>query len=222
VGAIVGGIIAALVVVGIIAIALLYARRKRSLRRTREEAALDSEPKPFVVESAALDEGRSHLDPPFSNLPSTSRSVTGTEIPQDLALRSPDVPIGPENVSSDSNPSPSSPRQSELSDRKQLIVLSPPLSSSSAAPAVGSTSIQPTGRELVASMANAQGVSTAELTNEQIDSVTRLLSTSVPATDVARVIERMKVAGEQGLASVDTSYGMGGETAPPGYDAIDS
>jgi hypothetical protein len=210
VGAIVGGAIGGLVVLGIIAIALVYARRQRSLRRTRERAALDSKPKPFVVESAALDEGRSHPDPP------TSRSVTGTELPQDLMPRSPNVPIAPENISSDSH---SSPWQSVLSDRKQPIVLSPPQSGSSAAPAVGNTSTQPTGRELVATVANAQGVSATELTDEQIDSVTRLLNTGAAATDVARVIERMKAMTEQGLASTGISYGMGTETAPPGYNS---
>jgi|SRR5882762_1451748 len=216
VGAIVGEAIGGLVVLGIIAIALVYARRQRSLRRTRERAALDSEPKPFVVESAALDEGRSHPDPPFSKLPSTSRSVTGTELSQDLMPRSPNVPIAPENISSDSH---SSPWQSVLSDRKQPIVLSPPQSGSSAAPAVGNTSTQLTGRELVATVANAQGVSATELTDEQIDSVTRLLNTGAAATDVARVIERMKAMTEQGLASTGISYGMGTETAPPGYNS---
>jgi len=90
----------------------------------------------------------------------------------------------------------------------------------SAAPAVSAIRAWPTGRELVASVANAQGISAAKLTDEQIDSVTRLLNTGVPATDVARVIERMKTVREQELTSAHMSSGADAETAPPGYGAI--
>jgi hypothetical protein len=208
-----------LVFLGIIAIAFRYARRKR---RAQEQAALDSEPKPFVVGSAAVDEGRTRPDHPMLNPHSTSESrlVTGTELTQDLIPRSPDLPIAPANIFSDSEASPFSPRHSVLPGRKRRAARPPPMPSSSAAPAVSAIRAWPTGRELVASVANAQGISAAKLTDEQIDSVTRLLNTGVPATDVARVIERMKTVREQELTSAQMSSGADAETAPPGYGAI--
>ena len=65
---------------------------------------------------------------------------------------------------------------------------------------------------------NMQDISTVQLTDEEIDSVARLLRTGVPATDVARVMESMRAdraARAQGLGDSDVG------TAPPDYDAID-
>jgi len=69
---------------------------------------------------------------------------------------------------------------------------------------------------------DTHGQSIALLTEEQIEASTRLLSSGIPATEVARVMARMRAerVGGSGQASGSSEMGMGTDTVPPGYDAL--
>ncbi|KIM72316.1 hypothetical protein PILCRDRAFT_742732 [Piloderma croceum F 1598] len=64
---------------------------------------------------------------------------------------------------------------------------------------------------------SAENVPSAQLTDEQIDFVGRLSSANVPATDIARLMERMR----EGRAGTGEMSGrMDATVAPPSYDTL--
>jgi hypothetical protein len=80
-------------------------------------------------------------------------------------------------------------------------------------------------REPMRQAANAaENVPSAELTDEQIDFVSRLSGANVPATDIARLMERMR-EGRAGSSRRSGSGEMSGRTdttvSPPSYDALE-
>ena len=76
-------------------------------------------------------------------------------------------------------------------------------------------------------LANATGdTPNAQLTDDQIDYLSRLARANVPATDVARLMERMRAGGEErgresaAVSREINSIQMDHDTAPPSYDLI--
>ena len=76
-------------------------------------------------------------------------------------------------------------------------------------------------------LANAtEDIPNAQLTDGQIDYLSRLARANVPATDVARLMERMRGGGEErgresaAVSGEINSSEMDPGTAPPSYDVI--
>jgi hypothetical protein len=105
----------------------------------------------------------------------------------------------------------SSRREQEAAKQPPIVLDSQEVSSS------GTTSEQPV-REPAA---DTRGhISNTQLTDEQVDFVNSLWSANVPATDIARVMERMRVTGGQGSGSREMRDDDRPGTAPPSYDGL--
>ena len=64
-----------------------------------------------------------------------------------------------------------------------------------------------------------------QLTDEQLDLVSRLSGDNVAVADIARLVERMRRGRSprgQGMESSDTINGMTQEIDPPCYDSLDT
>lgn len=104
---------------------------------------------------------------------------------------------------------------------KELPSIPAPLSS--VAHSRDASVLQPV-REPMRQAANAaENESSAELTDEQIDFVSRLSSANVPATDIARLMERMREgrAGSSRRSGGEMSSRTDTTVAPPSYDALE-
>jgi hypothetical protein len=123
------------------------------------------------------------------------------------------------NRLSPSNPSLS--RNEPVADKEPAI---PPLFSPSPSTALsrGAPSAQLTHEQSAAN--GLENISNAQLTDEQIDYVSRLARANVPATDVARLMERMRAGEARGQGSAVVNGEIRSETdqgtAPPSYDTI--
>ena len=211
-------------VLGVITTILLRRRRRKN---TRDKAELDPEPKEITHDPGPAGEGSPHLLP---QSPGTLITQSAADIPDLVSLVSPiSVPAAGITIishlistrhdtlavvghrSSASNLS-SSQREEETAKQPLIVLTSQELSSSSA------TSRQP-ARE--PATADTQGhISNTQLTDDQVDFVNSLWSANVPATDIARVMERMRVTGGQGSGIRDMRDDVRPDTAPPSYDGL--
>jgi len=140
-----------------------------------------------------------------------SLAPTGLELPVALANR-----LSPLTTSISRN---------EIVADKELPVVSAPFPpSSSVAYSNNISLVQPTHEPTRAANASRNRPN-AQLTDEQIDFVSRLSSADVPATDIARLMQRMRAGGAgsgQGSGSGEMHGGMGAGAAPPSYDAMEA
>ena len=209
-------------VLGVIAILL----RRRRRERTRDRAELDPEPTEITLDPGHAREGSPHPLPQSSG---TLVTQLATDTPDLVSLVSPiSVPAAGITImshlistchdtlavvghrSSASNLS-SSQREEETAKQPLIVLASQELPSSS------STSGQPAQEPA----ADTQGhISNTQLTDDQVDFVNSLWSANVPATDIARVMERMRVTGSQGSRIRDMGDDDRPGTAPPSYDGL--
>jgi hypothetical protein len=109
-------------------------------------------------------------------------------------------------------------------DKSQTVILalSPP--SLAASHSIGASPAQPVHQRRRRAVHDSGSVSNAQLTDEQIDLVGKLSSANLPATDIARLVERMR-AGEatsgQGSVSGERRDRVRPDPAPPSYDDIE-
>jgi hypothetical protein len=113
-----------------------------------------------------------------------------------------------------STPNLSSSHREEETAKQPLNVLA-----SQELPLSGTISGQP-AREPAAD--THSHISNAQLTDNQIDFVNSLWSANVPATDIARLMKRIRVTGGQGSGIREMCDGDHPYTAPPSYDGLGS
>lgn len=103
------------------------------------------------------------------------------------------------------------------SGREPPVILTAPVHMST-----GTTSVQPTvGKPMLAGVTMHQTVSTMLLMEEQVGFVAELSGTGLAPMDLARVIQRMRVATvERGQELGNDMSGGDTNTAPPAYDVI--
>ena len=188
-----------------------------------EATELDQKPEPFVPDSTSLNGRYLRPEPPLPGARATlPKSTTPNPLQVELLSTSETTPgndllfTHPDNAAPANGPSD----LSNFAERQVAIIPALPPPNLSAAHASTTTSVQPAAAR--GPMVNMQDISPNPLTDEQIDFVSRLSSTDLPPTDIARVIERMraKVEGGQGLGSSGMGNAAGTDTAPPGYNAL--
>jgi hypothetical protein len=232
-GAIIGGVIGGLVVLIAIVTGLLWSRRNQ---HKRETVGLDPESKLVIHDSRSIGEGRSRPYPPLHSAHATQTATTIPPNPPDLPSTqiieqnlislhyleptNLELPVALANASSGLNASLS---WDETVANKQPSAILAPLPPS---PSVALSNEASSTREPIHSTASApENVSNTQLTDEELDLLSRLSSDNVPARDIARLVQRMRAgraSGGQGMDSGDMSDGMTRDTAPPSYDVIDT
>jgi hypothetical protein len=245
-GAIIGGVVGGLVVLGVI-MKLLFSQRRRRKRETEE---LYQEPKPVILDSSLMEETVPYPSLPLSNthtaqLPTTIPDHHNhlSELPWEIhPLYSQDniqtEPIESKQTPTTLDPSLHSvavasssattavqPTHEPIASKQTFTTLAPSPRSVGVAPSIATTSVQPT-HEPMASAANAQeNPSNYELTDQQADLVNGLWKANVSARDIARVIARMRAGesvGDNGSQVDEMNGEIHPNIAPPSYDGVGS
>jgi len=212
-GAIIGGVVAGVGILGALVTVILCARRRQHNRGT---AKLDQELKPASLRLASP---LSYpLVPNSPNLPTTT-STPDDALLQHLTPTILEIPIALANKPSTSN---SSSGRERVADMQPTIILAPPPPVPEVALSSDTYSAHPVPTPWAA---NAQSnTSITPLTDEQADLVAGLWRANMPTADIARVMERVR-AGEasgQGSRRAEMTNDVNLDIAPPSYDVINS
>lgn len=207
VGALVGGILAGLAVIAIIAFALRYFCRKR---RVLVHAEIDPgsantdwrssyAPEPVMVDAPHSLGAMSPLYPNRSTSIASAQRNVGTRIASPSSVDSFILPMPPTSVAGSTDPQSSIP-----STRKGFN----------------------DGMASAQSHPSPQGSSASnQLTDEQADLVTSLYNHNIPAPAIARIVQRLMAGQEVGElveaptmdSNHDVSHGAPAAVAPPSY-----
>ena len=120
--------------------------------------------------------------------------------------------VDPTTLTSNASP----PGREGVATKNLPVILAPP----SIIPSSSATASPNSQRTYSASSNTQDNSADIPLTDEEVDFVNSLRRNNVPAADIARVMQGMRIPGGQASGGGETSNGRDADIAPPNYDDV--